>query len=176
MTGVAIAVIAFASTGIAHAQTVVTETVVQPQNIEGSKSIDFTEFDVNKDGLYGREEVGEKLFYLFDQDGNQVIDNIEWDNRNIYTIVPLEKETYRFVDYNDDGHTDLTTYDYDVFYDETGLIRFDQNKNGLSAKEFIETPYLKLDTDNSTTIELDEWKKAYEERLSPLSADQDIYN
>lgn len=44
------------------------------------------------------EEVGEKLFMVFDLDGNHLIDNIEWDKKSMMTIMPMEKETYKFYD------------------------------------------------------------------------------
>ena len=78
----------------AQADTEKTTTVVKTRNIDNAEQIKFSVFDVNGDGLYSREEVGEKLFYVFDKDGNEVIDNIEWDQESMYTIIPMEKETY----------------------------------------------------------------------------------
>ncbi|HIF25185.1 MAG TPA: hypothetical protein EYQ41_03325 [Micavibrio sp.] len=160
----------------AQAETEKTTTVVQTRTLPETNQIKFSMFDVNNDGMYSREEVGEKLFYVFDKDGNEVIDNIEWDQETMYTIIPMEKETYRFVDYNDDGYTDLTEYTYEAFYQDSGLIRFDEDEDGLSAKEFINEGFLALDLDDSGTIELDEWEKAYIASLAPLNAEQDIYN
>lgn len=178
LTGVAVAVIALALAGGANAQnTVIEETYIQPKNIEGSKSIDFRMFDVNKDGFYSREEVGEHLFYMFDQDGNHTIDNHEWEKRVVYTIVPLEKETFRFIDHGSTGEIDEVDYDYEVFYEETGLSRFDKSGMGLSAKEFIGgKSFLQMDTNRSGVIELDEWKRAYEESTRPKVAEQWRYN
>ena len=156
--------------------TVTTQTYVETQDIEGINKIDFSAFDVNKDGLYAKTEVGEKLFYTFDRDGNEVIDNLEWDNRSVYTITPMEKETFTFVDYNSDGYTELSTYTYDQFYKESALIRFDKNKNGLSASEFIGVGFQELDDNDSNTIELDEWKEAYIEMTKPKNAEQERYN
>jgi hypothetical protein len=164
------------STSLAHADTVHTKTYVQAQNVEGVNQINFSTFDINNDGLYAKSEVGEKLFYVFDRDGNEVIDNLEWDNRSMYTITPMEKETFKFVDYNDDGHTDLSSYTYKTFYRESGLIRFDENKNGLSAAEFIETGFQELDDNDNNIIEIDEWKEAYTAMTKPKNAEQERYN
>ena len=156
--------------------TVTTQTYVEPQKIDGVNEINFSAFDINGDGLYAKSEVGEKLFYTFDLDGNEVIDNEEWDERSVYTITPMEKETFTFVDYNSDGYTELSTYNYDRFYEESALILFDQNKDGLSASEFIDANYKELDIDHSGMIELDEWKSAYTEMTKPKNAQQERYN
>lgn len=156
------AVIALTMAIPAHAETIVhTETHVQAQEIEGVNAINFSAFDTNKDGKYSMKEVGEKLFYVFDRDGNEVIDNIEWDKRSMYTITPMEKETLKFVDYNADGMIDVSTMTYETFYKESGLIRFDKNKNGLSASEFIDTGFEELDDNDDKMIDIEEWKEAY---------------
>ncbi len=160
----------------AQADSVRTKTVVDMQDIDGTKVINFAEFDLNQDGMFAKSEVGKALFYVFDQDGNEVIDNIEWDKPSMYTITPMEKTTYKFVDYNDDGYTDLTSYTYETFYNESGLIRFDQNKNGLSAKEFIAVGIQELDDNDNNTIELDEWEEAYTVMVTHKNAEQERYN
>jgi len=160
-----------------QAETVHTKTYIESQDRENVNEINFSVFDVNDDGLYAKSEVGTELFYIFDQDGNEVIDNMEWDDENLYTIIPMEKETVRFVDYNDDGYTELSSYTYETFYKESGLYRFDKDHDdGLSASEFIDDNYKSLDEDNSGMIELDEWEEAYLTSYSPESADEAQYN
>ena len=159
-----------------HAETVHTNTYVEPQPTTNTLKIDFSEFDINHDGLYAKSEVGEKLFYLFDVDGNEVIDNNEWTMKKLYTIVPMQKETYRFVDYNDDGYTDLSTYTIETFYEESGLARFDTDKDGLSAKEFIGVGFQKLDDNDNNIIELGEWKEAYTISFAPEAGEQERFN
>jgi len=156
--------------------TVTTQTYVDTQNIDGVNKINFASFDLNNDGLYSKSEVGEKLFYSFDRDGNEVIDNIEWDERSVYTVIPMEKETFTFVDYNSDGYTELSDYNYDQFYKESALILFDKNKDGLSAAEFIEVGFQELDDNDNNTIELDEWTEAYTEMTHAKNAEQERYN
>lgn len=171
------AVVALAMTNPVNAETVVhTQTNIQAQEIEGVNEIDFSTFDTNKDGKYSKAEVGEKLFYVFDSDGNHLIDNIEWNNRNMYTITPMEKETYEFVDLDADGDIDLSTMTYDTFYKESGLIRFDKNKNGLSASEFINVGLEKLDSDDNKMIDLEEWKNAYIASTRNAVDNPDNYN
>lgn len=161
---------------VAQAETLKETTVVKTRDIDNAEQIKFSQFDVNNDGMYAQSEVGEALFYVFDKDGNEVIDNREWEKETMYTIIPMEKATYTFVDYDDDGYTDLTEYTYETFYQDSGLIRFDNDKDGLSAEEFIGEGYLNLDLDDSGVIELDEWEQAYIESLSPLNANNEIYN
>lgn len=156
--------------------TVHTKTYVEAQNIEGVSQINFSAFDVNNDGLYAKSEVGSKLFDVFDNDGNDLIDNIEWDERSVYTITPMEKQTFQFVDYNDDGSTDLSSYTYETFYQESGLIRFDKNKNGLSPAEFIGESFQSLDDNDDNMIDLEEWQEAYTVSTRPATAEPERYN
>ncbi len=160
----------------AMAETVHTKTYVETSDVADERKINFSAFDINEDGMYAKSEVGEKLFYVFDLDGNEVIDNQEWDTRSMFTITPMEKETFKFVDYNDDGYTDLSTYTYETFYKESGLIRFDEDKDGLSAAEFIDTGFQELDDNDNNTIELDEWVEAYTVMTKPATAEQERYN
>ena len=155
------AVMVTAATSTAYAETVHTKTYVKSQDMKNVNEINFSAFDVNNDGLYAKSEVGTRLFYVFDRDGNEVIDNLEWDDESVYTITPMKKETYRFVDYDDDGYTDLTSYTYERFYEESGLIRFDENRDGLSASEFIDESFMSLDDNDNRMIDLDEWQEAY---------------
>ncbi len=174
LSSVAAIAMAF-SISTANAETVHTETYVQSQGIEGATRINFADFDLNKNGVFSKPEVGKKLFYVFDTDGNEVIDNIEWDKTSMYTITPMEKQTFKFVDFDDDGNADTSTYTYETFYDASGLIRFDQDKNGLSASEFINVGFQELDDNDNNTIELDEWEEAYTEMTSPPNAEQERY-
>lgn len=159
-TVAALAVLAFVP-ATAQAETVVTQTYVQTKETPEVNNIDFTRFDVNNDGVYTMEEVGEVLFYIFDTDGNHVIDNIEWNNRNFYTITPMEVQSFKFVDSTGDGQVDSSSYTYDTFYKESGLMKFDKDQNGLSAAEFIGAGYEELDTDQDKMITLKEWQRAY---------------
>ncbi len=158
----------------AMAETVVTKTYIQTKENADVNTINFTAFDINNDGSYSMAEVGEKLFYIFDTDGNEVIDNIEWSNVNFYTITPMEVESFKFVDLNNDGRTDIATHDYNTFYKTSGLAKFDKDDDGLSAAEFIDTGYEKLDTDEDKMITLKEWQRVYLDSR-PVHYRQDTY-
>lgn len=145
----------------ANAETVTTQTYVETKDVPGTKAIAFSAFDVNKDGEYSMEEVGEMLFEIFDTNNDKLIDNLEWDNKNVYTITPMEKETFKFVDHNSDGLTDEATYTYDTFYKASGLIKFDEDEDGLSAQEFIGIGFEELDDTEDKMINKEEWQKAY---------------
>jgi len=161
------AIIATASfTGIANAETaatatVVTETHVQTKPLNDVTQLPFSQFDMNKDGSYSMPEVGEVLFNMFDTDGNQSIDNLEWNNENVMTIIPIEETTFQYVDYDSDGQTDLQINSYSEFYQASGLMAFDNNADGLSAKEFIGEGFEVLDDDENKLISLEEWKEVY---------------
>ncbi len=142
-------------------QTVTTKTHVQAQDLPDVNQINFSAFDVNRDGIYSMAEVGERLFESFDQDHNGFIDNLEWDRKTVMTITPMERETFRFVDEGSDGTTDSATYTYETFYQASGLMRFDENHDGLSAAEFIGEGFQPLDDDEDNLINLEEWKEAY---------------
>lgn len=152
----------------ALAATVVTETHMVHKPVPGPVVIDFRIFDTNQDNTLTMLEVGEKLFYTFDKDGNQLIDNIEWDRPMVLTFAPMEQRTFQFIDYNSDGITDRTTTTQQVFLQQTGLSRFDDRADGLSAKDFLETPFKKADRDWSGQIDIREWKEAYFAVLKPL--------
>src|SRR5690606_18064770 len=115
-------------------------------------------------------------FYIFDADGNHVIDNIEFDQPRVITVAPMEKHTIRMVGYEDDGVVEVSSYSYETFMEGSGLTRFDNDLDGLSAREFIGRSFLSLDKDDSKAIELDEWKAAYKDTRRPRAADQDNYN
>lgn len=173
MTGAAL--LAF-GLGSAQAETVMTKTSVTQREIPATNKVNFSAMDLNKDGILSRSEVGRKLFYIFDTDGNEVIDNIEFRTNKVITVIPLEKKELTMIDFNDDGTPDVTQFSSEEFANYSMLNRFDKDQDGLSAEEFIGTPFLKLDSDKSKVIEIAEWRDAYIKSLSPQSAKQYRYN
>lgn len=155
--------------------TVTTETMVQQKDLPNVKKTNFSAFDLNEDGILSMQEVGTKLFYIFDTDGNEVIDNIEFDKKQVMTVIPMEKNTYTYVDFDADGEAEEATYTHETFFEVSGLMRFDDNMDGLSASEFIAHSFLELDDDKSAVIELEEWQEAYEESVRPATAEQERY-
>ncbi len=161
----------------AHAETVITtKTTVSPQEMENANMIDFGAFDRNNDGVLSMAEVGEKLFYVFDRDGNEIIDNIEFEQNSMMTITPMEKETITMVDHYGDGDYEKVTYTYETFLRESQLIRFADDHNGLSPEEFIGSSFLIMDDNDDKAIDLEEWKEGYIEMVKPKSAEQERYN
>jgi Ca2+-binding EF-hand superfamily protein len=149
----------------AFAETVNTKTVVQQQDIPGVNKINFMAFDLNGDGILSMREIGERLFELYDTDGNGSIDNIEVGRKAVMTIIPMEKMSATVVDIDDDGVADHKDMTYEKFIQQSHLARFDENKDGLTAAEFIGKGYEVLDDDQDKLISLEEWKEAYKESL-----------
>ncbi len=160
----------------AIADTVTKQTTVTQKELPDTYKVDFASLDLNHDGILSRSEVGRKLFYIFDSDGNEVIDNIEFNKPKVLTVIPLQKNELTMIDFNDDGVPDVTKQTSEEFSNLSMLNRFDKDNNGLSAAEFIGVPFLKLDTDHSKVIEIAEWRDAYIKSTTPLSAKQYRYN
>ncbi len=150
-----------ATSGAAIANTVVTEKYTQTKELNDVKQIQFSKFDENNDGQYSMPEVGKTLFYMFDTDGNEVIDNMEWNNENVMTIIPVEETKFQYIDTDNDGMTDIQINSYDEFYTVSGLMAFDKNQDGLSAEEFIDEGFEVLDDDQNKVISLEEWQEVY---------------
>jgi hypothetical protein len=170
------AALLLAGTAPVMADTVVKQTTVTQKEIPDTNKVNFSAMDLNHDGILSRAEVGRKLFYIFDTDGNEVIDNIEFNKEKVMTIIPLQKQELTMIDFNDDGIPDTTQYSAEEFANYSMLNRFDTDSNGLSAAEFIGQPFLKMDTNRDKVIDINEWRDAYIKSLSPKSAKQYRYN
>lgn len=146
-------------------KTTTTRTIITNKPIAGATAVDFSVFDTNQDGVYSKEEVGERLFKSFDKDGNELVDKNEWKLKTVITIIPMQRQTIKSVEYNNDGIAHETVHTYEEFNAATGLSKFDLNKNGLSAQEFIGKDFYKVDTNKDNFIDIDEWRSAYIESL-----------
>jgi hypothetical protein len=145
--------------------TIKTETHTKPNYQSDVNYIDFSVLDYNQDGVYSMDEVGDQLFRSFDRDRNELIDNIEWERQTVLINIPMEKETYRYVYYSDDGRPDEQTYTHENFTKKSGLARFSEDENGLSAKEFIGRSFNDLDMNNDRFLGKTEWARAYRESI-----------
>ncbi len=159
-----------------NADTVTKQTTVTQKDLPDTYKVNFAAMDLNQDGILSRSEVGRKLFYIFDTDGNEVIDNIEFGKSKVLTVIPLEKNQLTMVDFDDDGSADVTKYTSQEFAEFSMLNRFDADNDGLSAEEFIGRSFLKMDTNRDKSIDIKEWRDAYIASLSPKSAKQYRYN
>lgn len=158
-----------AEEGTVVRSTIVTKTQqVMPET--GTRIVNFMDFDLNGDNVLSTFEVGEMLFKLFDSDGNGVLDNVEYERRNVMTLVPMEKETIVTFDFDNDGKPDEVQHTYETFMEATQLTRFDNNGEGLSPRDFAGKSFLEMDINRSKMIELNEWRGAYIESIAKQNA------
>lgn len=142
----------------------------------GSRIINFLDFDMNKDTILSINEIGEMLFKLYDTDGNNVIDNIEYDRRAVVTILPVEKNTVISYDFDGDGKADETKYTYETFMQDTLLTRFDMNRDGLSPREFTDLHFMAADVNNDKVVDLKEWQGSYIPSLDRKNKKEALFN
>lgn len=127
----------------------------------GTRLFNIAEFDINGDGILSTPEVGEKLFAMYDFDGNGMIDNIEYEQNAVITVTPVEKTTTITYDFNGDGIAEQQEKVYENFMRHTQLSRFDGDNDGLSAREFVGRGFLEADIDGDKMISKKEWQGSY---------------
>lgn len=140
-------------------------TTEKPLYPNGTQVLNLIEFDLNGDGILTRREAGDRLFRLYDTDGNMVIDNNEYERAAVFTVTPVEKKTVLSYDLDGDGLADRTQISSEVFLRESMLARFDGNGNGLSPREFTNRPFLVADLNNDKQILQEEWIASYDAAL-----------
>lgn len=128
---------------------------------DGTRLFNIADFDINKDGILSTAEVGEKLFDMYDFDGNGMIDNNEYEKNAVVTVTPVEKTTTITYDFDGDGIAEQQEKVYENFVRHTQLARFDNDKDGLSAREFVGRGYLEADIDGDKLISKKEWQGSY---------------
>ena len=134
---------------------------VHEHHTGASHHIKFDEFDLSRDGILSVAEIGESLFKLYDIDGNNLIDNIEYEKRAVFNIVPTEKSTIIYYDFDGDGHADETAYTYETFSRDMQFSRFETARNGLSPHELTETHFNYADINNDRFVNQSEWRKVF---------------
>lgn len=138
--------------------------------------VNFMDFDLNRDGTLSRDEVGEKLYKIFDRDGNEVIDNIEMKRRSIMVFTPMSKKTIEIIDYQSAAKPEKRIVTEEEFLEASQLIKFDKDKDGLSPLDFLGMPFNQVDVHTDKVIDLYEWKRAYAKSVKPLHEEQFYYN
>jgi hypothetical protein len=145
-----------------QAQTVTTRVVTQEKAPEtGARIVNFMDFDMNKDGMLSTKEVGDMLFKLFDGDGNDIIDNVEFEHKAVLTVVPVTKKTVVTYDFDNDGMPDKIQRSYENFTRDTELSRFDETGDGLSPHEFSKMDFMQMDANHDKAIDKKEWQASY---------------
>jgi hypothetical protein len=142
----------------------------------GTRVINFMEFDLNKDAILSISEIGQMLFKLYDTDGNQIIDNNEYERRSVVSVLPMEKNTVVSYDFDGDGRADETKYTYETFSRDTLLTRFDKNKDGLSPHEFMDMSFLSADVNHDKAIDLKEWQGSYTASIDKTNKENARFN
>lgn len=149
---------------------------VSPQEKPYKTVINFMEFDLNGDGSLTHAEVGERLFKMFDTDGNQVIDNIEMKRVGILAFTPMTRKTIEIVEYAADGTPKKTNVSEEEFLKTSNLSKFDKDADGLTPLDFLEQPFNKVNVKRDGVIDLYEWKRAYADSVKPKHQEQFNYN
>lgn len=143
---------------------------------DGSRTVNLMDFDLNGDKILTRAEVGQKLFKLYDTDGNNVIDNIEFERPAVLTVLPVEKTTTISYDFDGNGSIDQQDRTYQTFLDYTSLSRFDGDKDGMSPHEFTNRYFNIADINNDKVVDLDEWIGSYNATVDAKNKEDARFN
>jgi hypothetical protein len=147
-----------------------------PQVRTGVRLINLADFDLNGDKMLAQAEIGATLFKLYDTDGNDLIDNIEYERSSMLTVVPFDKETTYSYDFDGDGTVDEKTVTRSKFIEDTMLSRFDANANGLSPLEFSGRQFTEADIDNDRFVNAREWHGSYIASIDAYNKSRPVLN
>ncbi len=149
---------------------------VAPRNAPNDKAINFMAFDLNGDGVLSRDEVGEKLYEIFDRDGNEVIDNIEMKKPTLLVFTPMTKKTIEIIDYHSGDKPQKNNVSEEAFLQKSQLSKFDESKDGLSPLDFLGMPFNQVNVKRDGVIDLYEFKRAYAAIVKPKHEESFNYN
>jgi len=161
-----------------NAKKVFVEVEVTPklETNENVNFIDFTQFDINQDGVLSRDEVGETLFYVFDKDKNSLIDNIEMKKVGIIALTPMTKTTLEIIDYGSARKPQKTVVSEEDFLEQSQLAKFDKDNDGLSPLDFLGMSFNAVNVHDDGVIDLYEFQRAYAKSVRPLHEESFMYN
>jgi hypothetical protein len=148
------------------------KTMVPP----GSRLFRLEDIDDNHDGMISRAEVGDHMFKMFDTDGNEVVDNIEYERKAVLTVVPVEKTTKITYDFDNDGKPDETKETGEDFMKATQLTRFDAKGDGLSPHDFMERDFLAADVNRDHVVDEKEWLGSYDALIDKKNKENARFN
>jgi hypothetical protein len=152
------------------------ETVEHSLPATGARIINFMDFDLNKDSILSINEIGKMLFKLYDTDGNEIIDNVEFERRAVVTVMPMHKDTVIYYDFDGDGRADVEKHTYETFLKDTLLTRFDKNMDGLSPHEFTGLYFISADVNHDKAIDLKEWQGSYNATIDKANKSKARFN
>lgn len=152
-------------------------------DLENQEEIYVPDFDLDNDGRIIREEIAKYVFFYFDRDGNESLTKGEYHKRRPMTVLPYEADAAPFVDLDNDGEDDGVIYDTESFVKAfmVDAEEYDPEADGIKAYELMDLYFLRIDTDKSRAVELDEWQKHYKKfanrrgNIAPKAFDQDSY-
>lgn len=148
----------------------------RPVISHGTRVFNVDNMDKDGDGILSQSEIGEDLFAIYDGDGNGMIDNIEYRQRPLLTVIPYEKEVVETHDYDADGIIDERTVTRQAFVEDTPLTVYDRDKSGLLPSEFTGLSFPELDVDGDRLVSLDEWKGSYVASIDDKNRREARYN
>ncbi len=132
-------------------------------DLQNQTEIKIGDLDLNHDHFIKREEVAEYMFYYFDHDGNESLTNGEYGARRPVSVIPYEGTDITTIDLDNDGKDDGVAYSQESFLSKVMIGKYDPAAEGITAKQFIDTSFLRLNSNKSGAIELSEWNAIYED-------------
>jgi len=159
-----------------EAKKVTVREEISSKTVSHKNAIDLMSFDLNQDGTLSRDEVGEKLFQIFDRDGNSVIDNREMVRPSLLVFTPMQKKTIEIVDYGSGDKPQKTKTTETEFMKTTQLGKFDKDGDGLSPLDFLGMSFNRVNVIDDQVIDLYEFKRAYAESVRGMHEEPYNYN
>lgn len=146
---------------------VVTERTVPAP---GAMMVNFMDYDLDGDGHLSQEEAGKMLFKLFDTDGNEIIDNVEYEKRTVATVVPMERETVVTIENSKPDVPNEVRHSVTRYFEVTDLTQYDKDGKGISPRDFTDRSFMEMDTNRDKSIDAKEWRTGYDAKFAAEQA------